>query len=92
MTADAPFDVAWSPTARRDLTRLPEKIATAVVEFVYGALAESPARVGHALRFELEGTHSANRGDYRIIYAIDHSAGVVTILAVDHRSKIYRSR
>jgi mRNA-degrading endonuclease RelE of RelBE toxin-antitoxin system len=74
------------------LGRLPEKVATAVVEFVYGALAENRARVGHQLRFELEGKHSANRGDYRIVYEIADKARVVTILAVDHRSKIYRPR
>lgn len=92
MTTDQRFDIAWAPTAQRDLARHPEKVATAVVEFVYGALADNPRRVGHRLRFELEGKHSANRGDYRIIDQIDHRIRVVTILAIDHRSKIYRRR
>lgn len=92
MTADTPFDIAWAPSALRDLARLPEKVATAVAEFVYGALADNPRRVGHELRFELVGRHSANRGDYRVIYAIDDTARLVTILAIDHRSKIYRPR
>jgi len=87
-----PFEIAWSPSALRDLARLPEKVAAVVVEFVYGALAENPHRVGHELRFELEGKHSANRGDYRIVYAIDDDALLITILAIDHRSKIYRRR
>ncbi len=86
------FDVAWTPTPRRNLRRLPEKVASAVVEFVYGTLAERPDRFGHLLRFELEGSHSANRGDYRIVYKIDDTDRVVTILAIDHRSKIYRAR
>jgi mRNA-degrading endonuclease RelE of RelBE toxin-antitoxin system len=90
VTPDQP--ILWSPTARRALTRLPGKIATAVVEFIYGALAENPERVGHRLRFELEGRHSANRGDYRVVYQIDDSARSVTVLAIDHRSKVYRSR
>ena len=92
MTRGKPFEIAWAPSASRDLARLPEKVATAVVEFVYGALAGNPRRVGHELRFELESAHSANRGDYRVIYEIDDTARVVTILAVDHRSKVYRSR
>lgn len=91
MTSDEPFDIAWSPSAVRDSARLPEKVAVAVVEFVYGALAENPRRVGHELRFELAG-HSANRGDYRVIYEIDDRERLVTILAIDHRSKIYRPR
>ncbi|MFI5052805.1 MAG: type II toxin-antitoxin system RelE/ParE family toxin [Acidimicrobiia bacterium] len=92
MTTDDPFEIAWSPSALHDLARLPEKVATAVVEFVYGALAGNPRRVGHELRFELEGRHSANRGDYRVVYEIDDTERVATILAIDHRSKIYRPR
>ena len=92
MTTDKPFEIAWAPSALRDLARRPEKVATAVVEFVYGALAENPRRVGHELRFELVGKHSANRGDYRVIYEVDDAARLATILAIDHRSKIYRPR
>ncbi|WP_040156166.1 type II toxin-antitoxin system RelE family toxin [Mobilicoccus massiliensis] len=83
----APFDIAWTPTAKRALRRLPEKVATAVIEFVYGPLAENPRRVGKALRFELEGLYSARRGDYRVIYRI---TDVVTIAAVEHRADAYR--
>jgi len=92
VTPGTPFEIAWSPTALRAIERIPEKVAAAVVEFVYGALTENPRRVGHELRFELQGKHSANRGDYRVIYQIDDEARLVTILALDHRSKVYRSR
>lgn len=81
------YDVAWTPTAKRALQRLPEKIATAAIEFIYGPLSENPQRVGKALRFELEGLHIARRGDYRIIYRIDDR---VTITAIEHRADIYR--
>ena len=84
-----PFDVAWSPGARQALTRLPEKVATAAVEFVYGPLASNPRRVGKAVRLGLEGLHSARRGDFRIIYRI---SDVVTILAIEHRGDVYRPR
>ena len=84
---EAPLPVAWTATATRALTRLPEKVAAAAVEFIYGPVAENPRRVGKALRRELEGLHSARRGDYRIIYRI---SDVVTIIAIDHRADIYR--
>ena len=80
--------IAWTPTAKRALTRLPEKVAAAAVEFIYGPLAENPRRVGKAMRRELEGLYSARRGDFRIIYRI---SDVVTIMAIDHRADIYRS-
>lgn len=82
-----PYAIAWTPTARRALQRLPEKVAAAAVEFIYGPLADNPQRVGKALRFELEGLHRARRGDYRIIYRIDEH---VTIVAIEHRADVYR--
>lgn len=87
-----PYAVAWSRTARRQLTRLPEKVGPAVVEFAYGALADNPHRVGHPLRLGLEGLHSARRGDYRVVYGIEDDARTVTIRIVEHRSDVYRRR
>lgn len=84
--ADA-YEIAWTPTAKRALRRLPEKVATAAIEFIYGPLAGNPQRVGKALRLNLEGLHSARRGGYRIIYRIDTR---VTITAIEHRADVYR--
>ena len=87
----APYSVSWTASAQRSLRRLPEKIATAVVEFVYGSLADNPERVGRALHLELAGLHAARRGDYRIVYRIDAEARVVVIAHVDHRADVYRT-
>lgn len=84
------FAIAWTAASRRALTRLPEKVATAVVEFLYGSLAVSPYRVGKPLKLGLEGLHSARRGDYRVIYRIDDRQRQVTVVAIEHRSDAYR--
>lgn len=84
------FEIAWSTPARRAVTNMPEKIATAAVEFVYGTLATNPHRVGKPLRLELEGLHSARRGDYRLIYRIDEQQHRVEIVAIEHRADVYR--
>lgn len=89
---EAGFDVAWTATSRRALARLPEKAATAAVEFVYGSLAANPYRVGKPLKLGLEGLHSARRGDYRVIYRIDAESRTVTVIAIEHRSDAYRPR
>ena len=88
--SERPFEVTWSPTAQRDLRRLPKKVATAVAEFVYGPLAANPHRVGRPLHLELAGRHSARRGSYRVIYRIGDEQRLVRIETVDHRSDIYR--
>jgi mRNA interferase RelE/StbE len=84
--------VTWTATATRALQRLPEKVATAAVECIYGSLAANPQRVGKPLRFELEGLHSARRGDYRVVYEIDGTEATVTIIAIQHRADVYRPR
>ncbi|MGH9112015.1 MAG: type II toxin-antitoxin system RelE family toxin [Acidimicrobiales bacterium] len=91
MTPD-PYEVTWAASGLRSLDRLPERIATACVEFVDGGLAENPHRVGRALRFDLEGKHSARRGDFRVIYLVDDGHHGVTVVAIDHRSDVYRPR
>jgi mRNA interferase RelE/StbE len=92
VTGDAPYAVAWTGTSQRALARLPEKVATAAVEFIYGSLADAPWRVGKPLRFGLAGLHSARRGDYRVIYRIDDDLRTVTVMAIEHRSDAYRPR
>jgi mRNA interferase RelE/StbE len=86
------FAIAWTAASRRALTRLPGKVATAVVEFLYGSLASSPYRVGKPLKLGLEGLQSARRGDYRMIYRIDEHQRRVTVVAIEHRSDVYRPR
>jgi mRNA interferase RelE/StbE len=87
-----PHAVEWAGPALRSLQRIPEKASVAVVEFVYGALADEPTRVGRPLRWELEGLHSARRGDYRVVYRVDDHRHVVVIEAVAHRADVYRAR
>ena len=89
---ERPYEIAWAPSAQRDLARVPEKVATAVIEFAYGSLAESPQRVGGELHFDLAGHYSARRGDFRVIYRVDVQRRRVHIVAIGHRGDVYRRR
>ena len=86
------YAIAWTAPAPRALARLPGKAATAAVEFLYGSLAADPRRVGKPLRLGLDGLRSARRGDYRVIYRIDDQHRRVDVVAIEHRSDIYRPR
>ena len=90
--SDSDFAIAWTAPARRAMGRLPEKAATAAVEFLHGSLAASPHKVGKPLKLGLDGLHSARRGDYRVIYRIDDRRRRVDAVAIEHRSDIYRPR
>lgn len=85
-----PYKVQITARAARDLQRLPEKIATACVEFILGPLAENPRRVGKPLRDELVGLQSARRGDYRVVCAIVEDTRRIEIVHIDRRSDVYR--
>jgi mRNA interferase RelE/StbE len=85
------YEVIFSPTAKRDMDRAPEKVVAAVIEFVYGDLAEFPRRVGKPLERELAGSYSARRGTYRILYEIDEEKQQVSVLRVAHRADVYRT-
>ena len=84
-------EVIFAATARRNLQRIPPRIVPAIIEFVFGDLAETPRKVGKPLKRELEDFYGARRGPYRIIYRIDDVAHRVEILRVDHRADIYRN-
>jgi mRNA-degrading endonuclease RelE of RelBE toxin-antitoxin system len=85
------YRLAVARSASRALSRdLPEAVATAVVEFVTGVLLENPERVGKRLQPPLDGTWSARRGQYRVIYTIDTAAQVVTVLNISHWRDAYR--
>ena len=84
-------EVIFAATARRDLRRIPPRIVPAIIEFVFGDLARTPKKVGKPLKGELEGSHGARRGPYRILYNINDAANRVEILRVDHRADVYRN-
>lgn len=85
------YDVQITGPARRDLSRLSESVAAAVLEFMSGPLAENPHRVGKPLGADLEGQYSARRGVYRIIYRIKDEVVQVQVIRIRHRSTAYHS-
>jgi mRNA-degrading endonuclease RelE of RelBE toxin-antitoxin system len=83
-------EIRVSARAERDLARLPEKVAAACLEFIFGPLSDQPYRLGGALGGQLSGLRSARRGSYRVIYGVDDSRRRVDIVHIDHRSDVYR--
>lgn len=79
------------PPARRQLERLPESAAAAILETLR-AIRENPPRIGKPLVLDDRGRFSARRGPYRIIYELDESTRLVTVVAIGHRRDVYRLR
>ena len=87
---DGPYRIEVDGPARRSLQRLPHKIATAIIEFTTGPLADNPHRLSKPLRGELASYRSARRGDYRVLLRIDEDRRTVLVVAISHRAHIYR--
>jgi len=86
------FRVVVTRTAARQVAEyLPEAVAAACVEFLFGPLAANPLRVGAALRAPFTGQWRARRGEYRVRYRIDDAEHIVYVLDIDHRRDAYRS-
>jgi mRNA interferase RelE/StbE len=86
------YRVEFTPAARRDIARLPQRVAWAVLEFCSGPLADNPHRVGKPLIGDLVGLYSARRGQYRIVYAIDDQTVLVEVAYLRRRADVYRPR
>lgn len=86
-----PWSLQVAASAERTLSRFPEGVAAAIVEFLVGPLLEAPEQVGRPLQRELAGYHSARRGAYRIVYRILHDDHVVRVVRIEHRADVYRT-
>ena len=92
MAASGQYGLRVTAPAQRQLARLPEGTAAAIVEFMVGALLDNPHQVGEALQRELAVFHAARRGTYRVVYEILEELRRVDVHRIDHRSTVYRSR
>jgi len=85
------YELVLTPPARRALTeRLPEAVATAVINFLTTALVREPRRVGKPLRGDLAGIWAARRGTYRVLYRVREDTREVVVVRIEHRRDAYR--
>jgi mRNA-degrading endonuclease RelE of RelBE toxin-antitoxin system len=79
------------PASRQLAVELPEAVAVACVEFIFGALAENPHRAESRPGPPFLDQWRARRGEYRVRYLIDEDQGVVSVIAIEHLRDVYRS-
>lgn len=86
------YEVRLSRQAKRALTDdLPEAVAAACFEFIYGPLSEDPHRRGKRLHEPLSDLFAALRGEFRVVYAILEAQVVVQVVTIRHRRDAYRT-
>ena len=84
------YTIVIRETVKKELKEIPDadykKIRTIII-----SLSENPFPHGY---LKLEGFDSKlyriRKGDYRIIYSVEHQIVTVTILKIAHRKDVYR--
>ncbi|MBN2198216.1 MAG: type II toxin-antitoxin system RelE/ParE family toxin [Candidatus Aminicenantes bacterium] len=84
------YELAWNENVKDDLRRLSKNDAVRIIAAVKEHLAENPLAHGKPLKGMFKGLYRYRRGDYRVIFAVDHEARLVRILHIKHRKNAYR--
>ena len=74
---------------QRALDKLPKNDFNAIINALKG-LAQAPRPRG-VEKIKNAGLWRIRQGDYRIVYSIDDSQQLVTIVRIGHRREIYRA-
>ena len=86
------YEVEFTRTAERDLSRLDKAVAQQVLDRLRW-LADNADSVSHkALTAQFKGAYSLRIGDYRAIYSYSRMQRKIVVHMVRHRSEVYRPR
>lgn len=86
------WKIEWDDRARRELRRLDHRAQRAILRYFRERIAvgEDPRRLGRPLRHQFKGLWRYRVGAYRMACRIEDDRIIVVVLAVGHRSTIYR--
>ena len=82
------YQVHIQRTAEKEIDRLPQSVHRRLSNKIL-SLGENPRPRGSKKLVGIE-NHRLRIGDYRILYDIDDNKKIVIIIAVGHRSEVYR--
>jgi mRNA interferase RelE/StbE len=86
------WTIEFDQQAERDLSRLDKSIQHEVIKYLGTRIANSadPRSFGHSLSHHLTGLWRYRVRDYRIICKFEQDRLVVFVIAIGHRSKVYK--
>lgn len=83
------FEVRETDDAKADVQKLPLDIQLRI-QSLYQRLARWPNVSGYkALRDSLRGAYRLRTGDYRILFRVEHEAGLIVVFRIAHRRDVY---
>lgn len=85
------YKVEFTPQAEKDLSRIDKVIAKRIADKIEWLCQNIEHIIKEPLSGKFKGTYKLRTGDWRIIYSTEHSLQVITIYAIEHRDKIYKT-
>jgi mRNA interferase RelE/StbE len=86
------WTIEFEERAKRDLSKLDKSIQREIVRYLETRIANShdPRSFGHALSHNLSGLWRYRVRDYRIVCKLEQDRLIVLVVAIGHRSQVYK--
>lgn len=85
------YKVEFTLRAEEDLSRIDRTIAKRIADKIEWLRQNIEYIIKEPLAGEFKGTYKLRVGDWRIIYSVEQSLQEITIYAIEHRSKVYKT-
>lgn len=84
------FQIEYLDTVvESDIPALPKIIRDRIKRAIETRLSMDPIGLGKPLRYSFKGHRRIRVGDYRIIYRVENSMKLVTVVLIKHRKQVY---
>jgi mRNA interferase RelE/StbE len=86
------WTIEFEERAERDLSTLDKSIQREILRYLEIRIANShdPRAFGHALSHNLSGLWRYRVRDYRIVCKLEQDCLIVLVVAIGHRSQVYK--
>lgn len=82
--------IEYAESAHEEISALDGAVKKLIKKAIEDKLMVDPLKFGLPLRRNLAGLFKLRVGNYRIIYQIKNNEVVVLVIAIGHRSRIYK--
>ena len=82
--------IEYAESAHKEISALDGPVKKLIKKVIEDKLMVDPLKFGLPLRRNLAGLFKLRVGNYRIIYQIKNNEVVVLVIAIGHRSRIYK--
>jgi mRNA interferase RelE/StbE len=85
------YKVEFTLQAEEDLSRIDKAVAQRIADKIEWLRQNVEHIIREPLIGRLKGKYKLRVGDWRIIYSVEHFSKIITIYAIEHRSRVYKT-